>query len=89
MSKIDDGGPAFPVGDQSLHPLLLGMTLRDYFATHAPHPTDQDIAMEMNYDRVRNPHNDSYKPNIRDKLEIIAALRYRYADAMLKQRGRP
>jgi hypothetical protein len=27
-----DGGPAFPVGDQSLHPLLIGMSLRDYFA---------------------------------------------------------
>lgn len=31
----DDGGPAFPVGDQSTHPLLTGMSLRDYFAAAA------------------------------------------------------
>jgi len=31
----DDGGPAFPVGDQSLHPLMVGMSLRDYFAAAA------------------------------------------------------
>lgn len=35
MNQIDDGGPAFPVGDQSLHPLLIGMSLRDYFAAQA------------------------------------------------------
>lgn len=32
MSTIKDGGPAFPVGDQSTHPLLIGMSLRDWFA---------------------------------------------------------
>jgi hypothetical protein len=31
----DDGGPAFPVGDQSTHPLMVGMCLRDYFAAKA------------------------------------------------------
>ena len=29
---INDGGPAFPIGDQSLHPLLVGMSLRAWFA---------------------------------------------------------
>ena len=37
MSERKDGGPAFPVGDQSLHPLMIGMTLRDYFAAAALH----------------------------------------------------
>jgi hypothetical protein len=35
---INDGGPAFPQGDDSA---WYGMTLRDWFATHA---TDADIA---------------------------------------------
>ena len=34
-TKHNNGGPAFPVGDQSLHPLLLGMSLEDYFAGQA------------------------------------------------------
>lgn len=33
MSKIDNGGPAFPAEDNSRY--HLGMTLRDYFATKA------------------------------------------------------
>ena len=40
MSKINDGGPAFPL--QSIGPEFspgyAGMSLRDYFAAHAPLP---------------------------------------------------
>ena len=38
---IDDGGSAFPVGDQSLHPLMIGISKRDWFAGMA---TDDDVA---------------------------------------------
>ncbi len=36
--KKHNGGPAFPVGDQLSQPQMLGMSLRDYFATHTPIP---------------------------------------------------
>ena len=79
---MKDGGPAFPMMDQEWkeHP---GMSLRQYFAIHAPEPTEGDIRTEMAYDRNRDPHND--RNGIRGKLEIIAALRYRYADAMIAE----
>lgn len=85
-----DGGPAFPSGDGKFaggptH--MNGMTLRDWFATHAPMPTKDEIDMQCNFDGAKNPHNDSYKPPLRERHEIIADLKYRYADAMLKARS--
>lgn len=63
-----------------------GMTLRDWFATHAPEPTTERMATERGIDRGRNPHNDSHKPPLRDTDQIRAELAYRYADAMLAAR---
>jgi len=34
-------------------------------------PTDYDIEQQMKYDKMRNPHNDSHKPKLRDRIEII------------------
>ena len=67
----------------------LPVDLRDYFAIHAPEPIDEDIAVQQRYDRGRNPHNDSYKPPLRSREQIIAYLRYCYADAMLAERAKP
>lgn len=42
MSKIEDGGPAFPMlgkivdGEWESYSQFTGMTLRDYFTAHAP-----------------------------------------------------
>lgn len=66
-----------------------GLSLRDYFAAHAPEPSLEAIRFELERDRMRNPHNDSYKPPIRGQSEIVAYLKYRYADAMLTERNRP
>jgi hypothetical protein len=72
MNRTDgsDGGPAFPQG----------MTLRDYFATHAPAPEEwlvMSIAEKM--------YGEG--PCSLTKIhEISAKLRYAYADAMLKRR---
>lgn len=89
--KIEDGGSAFPFGqisESTGQPINgcfdPGMTLRDYFAAHAPHPTEQQIASEMAYDRGRNPHNEPHRPYIRERCEIIADLMFNHADAMLK-----
>lgn len=65
--------------------LQWGLTKREYFAAHAPQPTEADIQMQSDFDRTRNPHNDHYKPPLRSRLEIIADLRYAYADVMTKR----
>lgn len=64
-----------------------GMTLRDYFAIRAPAPTDDYIKMQLQKDKNKNPHNDSYKPKIRSRVEIICDWNFEYADAMLKSRN--
>jgi len=76
MSKIEDGGPAFPVPGLSnlpngdfIHPEW-GMTLRDYFAAKAmaaliPESFSQD---------------DEHRP------DVIADRAYWFADAMLAAR---
>lgn len=64
-----------------------GITLRDWFATFAPQPDESVIAVHERSDAARNPHNDSHKPKRRSRAEIIAKLRYEYADAMLAARG--
>jgi hypothetical protein len=84
----NDGGPAFPLVAE-YGPKLdssAGMSLRDYFAIHAPEPDQEMIRTEQSIDRMANPHNDSYKPQLRDSLTIKAQLRFRYADAMLAER---
>lgn len=66
-----------------------GMTIRDYFAIHAPEPSPDDITLQSNLDRSRNPHNEAHKPKIRESREIVADLRYRFADAMIAARSKP
>jgi hypothetical protein len=73
MSTINDGGPAFPsVGEGFGNPSYSapGMTLRDWFATHA---TDADIAA------IQNP------PHGAQNITRERA-RYIHADAMLRAR---
>ena len=60
-----------------------GMELRDWFATFAPEPTEDQVKYQLQSDHTRNPHGDSYKPKRRSTLEIIADLKYAYADAMV------
>lgn len=84
----NDGGPAFPREDyQAIDaPGQRGMTLRDYFASKAPEASAGWIDMRRNSDRMRNPHNDSYKPPLRSETELRAAWAFEWADAMLKAR---
>lgn len=89
----NDGGPAFPGAiDARSRDFTMpspGMSLRDWFATFAPPPRRWRLKLEQDRDRARNPHNDSYKPKIRSEDEIVAALRFEHADAMLAARSRP
>lgn len=63
-----------------------GMSLRDYFAIHAPEPSADRVKLNLELDRGRNPYNEPHKAHLRSEYEIRADLRYAYADAMLKAR---
>jgi hypothetical protein len=69
------GGPAFPLRNTDPNDYIPfpGMTLRDYFAAHAP---------EMPSWWVRN------YPTTDNSMEIFVAWRWFYADAMLAERER-
>jgi hypothetical protein len=84
-----NGGPVFPSIMSGPNNMTGGMSLRDYFAAHAPQPTDNEIGSQQSIDRSRNPHNDGPpKPQLRSREQVIAFLRYQYADAMLKERSK-
>lgn len=79
---IDDGGPAFP-GTRGAEGYALvvtsGMTLRDYFAAKAMAGL---LPTAMTYsDQLERTGNGE-----RALDEFMAAMAYRYADAMLKAR---
>lgn len=50
-----------------------------------PNPPEDHIKYEMQYDRSQNPHNDSYKPPLRSRNEIIADFKIKYANDMIKR----
>jgi hypothetical protein len=80
--------PVFHVSNGEPEPETMGLTVRDWFATFAPRPEQWRIDQEMKYDRNRNPHNDPPpKPRLRSRAEVIADLRYEYADAMVRARN--
>lgn len=90
MSKeIKDGGTAFPescTSDGYRPNVESGMSLRDYFASHAPTITEQEISRQYEFDKNRNPYNDVHKPKLRSRMEIIVSHNWEYAHAMLKER---
>lgn len=95
---MHDGGPAFPAripleyvheqGKEYPDFSEAGMSLRDYFAIHAPAPTKEEIQHVADMERAANPHGDTYKPARRGSLEIECSLRFKWADAMLAERKR-
>ena len=78
MSKINNGGPAFPSGlveegEDQVDALNKGMTLRDYFAAKA-----------------MQAYISAYpggSPDHRDASLWVPAIAYEMADAMLEERG--
>jgi hypothetical protein len=80
------GGPAFPSADFEHHEYA-GMTLRDYFATHA---SEEDIKywqpMGVEVTKVRELGNGSKQIYAAPGMFTREQARYRYADAMLKAR---
>ena len=80
MDEIETGGPAFPhkIEDAWEETYTAGMTLRDYFAAHAPiGVADANEAFYRTHGR---------NPRTSEMLDTLAGLRSMYADAMLKAR---
>ena len=78
MSNIDDGGTAFPYVLNLIngHEISYGLTRRDWFATFAPEPSQGLILKAL--ERERRIQTDR-----RSMDEIIADLKYEYADRMI------
>lgn len=80
--QIEDGGPAFPTESEGQTGNTTwrheGMTLRDYFAAHAP----------VGFDETRFVARMAGETGITGELLLatLVELRYAYADAMLKAR---
>jgi hypothetical protein len=83
-SHQPNGGPAFPVvteqydhGWEKEMPKAVapGMTLRDYFAAHAPHPYPEEWKQQY------------CARGYQGEAKCMADWSYDYADAMLKARG--
>lgn len=64
--------------------LLLHSFETSLFAALVPEPSKQEIEIEAQKDRLKNPHNDPHKPRLREYDEIIAHIRFRKAAAMRK-----
>lgn len=74
MSKVDDGGPAFPVvGNPETDRCESGMSLRNWFAGNAP------ISMGDAYATFDGP-----RPTYEDVFAVLAKMRFAYADAMIE-----
>lgn len=62
------------------------ITLFDYYFVHIAEPTEEQIERERQHDKQMNPYNDSYKPKLRDRTEIILDIKLGMTLAMLNVR---
>lgn len=109
MNPPKNGGPAFPTstqvaqnaatGETTVHQYLSdGMTLRDYFAVHAPSQrtdfTDYGAAAVVGRQMPNHPGDDASEQvridyqiaTMQFRIDLDVALRLRWADSMLKAR---
>ena len=77
--KMKHGGPAFPFPTSSGAIVgLTGMSMRDYFAAHAPISIRDVMSLMPSMDI--NQHSDRHAV-----CSILARLRVEYADAMIAE----
>ena len=74
MKEINDGGPAFPVAVDKLL-VSEGMTLRDWFASHA---SENDIRRHQSI--IERSNGYTYTPSIEE-------CKYAYASEMIRARS--
>lgn len=93
MSEKPNGGTAFPTmpiysGDDEVVKASGGMSLRDYFAAHAPqHRVEFDGPDQLlEFLGTKNVSPGGLEGKARDAARVQAKLAYIYADAMIKER---
>lgn len=64
-----------------------GMTLRDWFATHAPEAPNWWMTCQLEHDQQRNPLAESHKPDRRSAVQLVTEWAFKWADAMIAARG--
>jgi hypothetical protein len=51
-------------------------------AANAPNPDEAQLSFCRQQDKMRNPHNEAFKPKLRDTMEIIADYKLAFAIMM-------
>ncbi len=80
IKTVNDGGPAFPVQEDDVLRGDPGMSLRDWFATHAPAMPDQ-WASYRREEVFGAPEKEDA-----NELKLMAAWRWAWADMMIAAR---
>lgn len=57
--------------------------LRDQWALNAPALSKDRLESLRQMDRQLNPHNDNYKPELRNEAELTSDEAYKFADGVL------
>jgi hypothetical protein len=83
---IDDGGYAFPVHPQQGDLNFSGMSLRDWFAAHAPMWSESERKFRIERDHHITMNDQQHMRRDRNVVELEAECRYQWADAMISAR---
>jgi hypothetical protein len=84
-TKLNDGGPAFPIPQDSQAATWSGMSLRDYFAAKALRCVHEGYMQSAVKDDAELEYSNEYgKPHT--DAELMALDAYALADAMLAAR---
>lgn len=84
MTNKPDGGAAFPTVDQGL--IRGGMSLREYFAAHAPDVPPTVAFPPLYTSEVKIDNTRKVTQVAESELERTVRWRWEYADAMLAGR---
>ena len=87
MSARDDGGPAFPRSDHVSNSNA-GMTLRDWFAGQPDIFGSTLLIGKEEGEALAGPRPEGGLEAFRWQCEVLAAMRYIAADAMLAERAK-
>jgi hypothetical protein len=89
MSNGDDGGPAFPImrpTDPRIEYCDQGMTLRDWFAAQPDITGSTLMIAKEQGEALAGPRPDDPLGSYKWQCQVLAALRYIAADAMIAAR---
>lgn len=82
MTRKDDGGPAFARAGGEMNYDAEGMSLRQYYAAHAPITCEEAYKCITDYTPFGSPG-----PTWEQVFNRLSAMRFEYADAMIAAGG--